>query len=210
MAFIDQWWQGLAPINQWFYIAAAFLGVFFVWQLVSALIGLSGGDSTDFDTHVEAGVDHDTPPDAQDTLAAFKLVSVRSLLAFFTLFTWAGALYMNSAVPPSRAVLYGVLWGLAGMVAVSFIIHLMRRMAETGNIKLASCVGTGGTVYLDIPAGGVGEVRALCDGVMTHLKARARAGSAVKAGTAVRVVRMLGPDVIEVETEGSERTENKP
>lgn len=204
MTVVNQWWQGLAPINQWFYVAAAFLGVLFLWQLISTIIGLGGGDATDLDTHGPTAVSHDTPPDAQDTLAAFKLVSVRSLLAFFSLFTWAGALYMNCAVPPSRAVLYGVLWGLAGMGAVSAIIHFMRRMAETGTIKLVSCVGASATVYLDIPAGGTGEVRVLCSGVMTHLKARTGTDAALKAGSVVRVVRMLGPDVVEVKSEPKE------
>lgn len=204
MTVLDQWWQGLAPINQWFYIAAAFLGVIFVWQLISSLIGLSGGDATDLNTQAPTDTDHDAPPDPQDTLDAFKLVSVRSLLAFFTLFTWAGALYMNCAVPPPRAVLYGLLWGLAGMVAVSAIIQVMRRMAETGNIKVATCIGASATVYLDIPAGGTGEVRSLCSGVMMHLKARSGTNTAIKAGAVVRVTRMLGPDVVEVKLDAQE------
>lgn len=201
MTAVSQWWQCLTPVNQWFYIAAIFLGVIFLWQLISTLVGLGGGDDVDVDTHVDVDADHDTPPDAADTLAVFRLVSVRSLLAFFTLFTWAGALYMNCAVPVSRAVTYGLLWGLAGMVGVSLIVHFMRRMAETGNIKLASCVGTSGTVYLDIPAGGTGEVRVVCSGVMTHVKARGAGGAALKAGTAIRVARMAGADVMEVEPE---------
>jgi hypothetical protein len=208
MTAMNGWWQELTPVNQGFYIAAAFLGVFFVWQLISTLVGL-GGHDMDVDTHVGADAVHHTPPDAESTMAAFKLVSLRSILAFFTLFTWGGALYMNCRVPVGRAIVYGVAWGLAGMFAVSLIIHFMRRMAETGNLKLESCVGQSGSVYLNIPAGGVGEVRAHCGGVMTHLKARGRNDAAIPAGTPVRVVRMLEPNVIEVEPEIAERKESR-
>ena len=202
METLSVWWSGLIPLNQWFFIAAAFFSVFFVWQLVMSLAGIGGGDSG-LDSHAEAAWEHHTPDDAQQTDIAFKLLSVRSILAFFTLFTWAGALYMSRQVSVVISLLYALAWGAAAMLAVSALMYLLRHMADTGTIQIDSCVGKPGTVYLDIPAGGEGEVRTLCSGVMTHLKARAEGGAAVKAGTPVRVVRTLGPNTIEVKREDS-------
>jgi hypothetical protein len=198
MTLIESWWTELVPLNRWFYAAAAFFGVFFLWQLIGSIVGLGSHDDVDVDTQVDPSAAHHTPDDAQDTLQVFRLVSVRSIISFFTLFTWASALYMNCGSTSVRSMSYGLLWGLAGMIIVSWIVHAMRRMAETGTMKVASCVGAAGAIYLDVPANGTGEVRLLCDGVMTHFKARVAGGASMKAGAAVKVLRILGGDTLEV------------
>lgn len=196
MNALNLWWSGLEPLNRWFFIAAAFFSVFFLWQLIMAIIGLGGGE--DIDTHVDVSA-HDTPHDATDTVAIFKLISFRSVLAFFTLFTWAGALYLNQKMSVSLALFYALLWGLAAMVAVSMIFNLLSRMTETGNIKIDTAVGSIGTVYLNIPEGGEGEVRVACSGVMTHLKARNADGAALKAGATVKIIKVTGPNAVQVQ-----------
>ncbi len=197
MDALTAWWSSLQPLNQWFYAASAFFSVFFLWQLMSAVVGLSGG--ADIGSDAEPSWDHQTPHDADDSVLVFKLLSVRSVIAFFTLFSWAGALYMNLHLPVARALLYALLWGLAAMVLVSFVFHLLRRMTVSGNLRISACIGQTATVYLDIPAAGEGEVRLLCSGVMTHFRARMAGGAAAKAGTPVRVVRVLGTNSLEVE-----------
>jgi membrane protein implicated in regulation of membrane protease activity len=120
-------------------------------------------------------------------------------VAFFTLFSWAGALYMNQGLTVVRSLSYALIWGLVAMFIVSYFFHFLQRMTETGNQRIGTCVGNVGMVYLDIPAGGQGEIRMPCSGVMTHFKARVANGAAVRAGTPVRVTRVLGPNLIEVE-----------
>ena len=197
METYNAWWGGLTTLNQWFFIAAAFFSVIFGWQLIMALMGLGGHDG-DVDSHVEDSGEHQTPGDAEQTVMAFKLLSVRSILSFFTLFTWAGALYMSRGVSVSLSLAYALAWGIAAMVLVSLLFYMMRRLAETGNIKVSSTVGALGAVYLDIPANGTGEVRVLCSGVMTHFKARVAGGAPLKTGTQVKVARALDGTMIEV------------
>ena len=198
MEALSIWWGGLQPLNQWFFVAAAFFSVFFLWQLVMAFAGLGGGEAP-LDSHVEHTWEHQSPSDADQTVLAFKFLSFRSIVAFFTLFTWAGALYMNGHTPVSRSIGYALIWGAVAMVLVSLLFHTIRKLAETGNMKIGSCVGAAGTVYLDIPAGGVGEVRLLCGGAMTHFKARSAGGQALKAGSPVRVLQVTGSNTLEVE-----------
>jgi hypothetical protein len=205
MNALTVWWTALEPMAQWFFAAAAFFTVFFLIQLVMALVGLGGGEG-DLDAHVEPAFAHDSLHDAQDSVTAFKLLSVRSVLAFFTLFTWAGGLYMSRGVPVARALIYALGWGVLAMVLLSVLMHLLRRMAETGTMRLGACVGNSGTVYLDVPAGGTGEVRVMCDGVLSVLKARAKGGGALLSGTPVRMVRVLGGNVIEIEPEQTAAT----
>jgi hypothetical protein len=202
METFSAWWNGLQSLNQWFFIGAAFFSVFFIWQIITTIMGIGVGEG-DVDTHVEPTGHHDTPDDSQDTIAVFKLLSVRSIIAFFTLFSWAGALYMNSKASVASSLAYSFAWGIAAMVLVSLLVYGMRRMTETGNVKVSTTVGSTATVYLDIPANGDGEIRALCSGIMTHLKARTVNGAAAKAGTKVKVLKVTGPNSVEVELDNS-------
>lgn len=199
MEGMSGWWRELTAVNQWFYIGAMFFSAFFLWQLIATVAGLAGGEH-DLDTHAEADWQHDTPADAHDTVIAFKLLSIRGVLAFLTLFCWASALYLDTGSPLTSAMGYAVLWGATAMVLVSLALYGVQRLAETGNLRIESCVGASGTVYLDIPAEGEGEIRVLCSGVMTHVKARCPAGP-LKAGQSARVVRVVGPNSVEVEPE---------
>lgn len=215
------WWNNLSDINQIFYGVAVFFSVFFLWQLIAMLLGL-GGDEVDAgaDADVDADVggdadmdgnvdlegdaaadqfEHGAQADAAETMTAFKLLSIRSIITFFTLFTWGTALYLNNGLDLTRALIYGIGWGLAGMFIVALLFYWMRKLTETGNIKLGSCIGTLGTVYLDIPEGGFGEVRVTVSGHVSYVKARAAGAAALKSNTPVRVSRRLGQNTVEVE-----------
>ncbi|MCE5326845.1 MAG: hypothetical protein LLG01_10545 [Planctomycetaceae bacterium] len=188
------WWNALGNPAKVFYCMAAFFSVFLVWQIIAALLGFGGDD----DGHVDHGDgDHH---DAAASTAAFKLLSVRSVVTFFTLFAWAGALYLTppDAVPLWRAMTWGLLWGLVGMVVVATIFYMMRRLTESGNVSVSQCVGSNGTVYLDIPAGGCGQVRVLLGGRVSFIKARAAASENLKAGTAVTVLKTIDSTTVEV------------
>ena len=193
------WWLSLSALNHGFFGAAFFFSFFFLWQFLMALIGLAGGDMT-LDTHVDPSWEHTAPNDASETMAAFKLLSIHSVLAFLTLFSWGGALYISHGVPVARSLYLSFAWGIAALLIVSGLLFAMRRLTSSGNMRLESCVGNEGTVHLDIPANGTGEVRVLCGNATTHFKARAAGGGAIKAGTPVKVVRVVGLNTIEVET----------
>jgi membrane protein implicated in regulation of membrane protease activity len=169
-----------------------------------------GGADAHFDTDVPHGADLHVAPGDQidaadmtihtvDTVASFKLLSIRSIIAFGMLFAWAGALYLMDSVAVPQAMLYALAWGLAGMLVVSALFYLMRRMTETGNIRLATCVGQPGTVYMDIPADGAGKVRTLVSGTVSFVPARAAGGAALKSGTPITVRRLLDATTVEVE-----------
>ncbi len=207
MDAIASWWSSLSAMNQWFYVAAAFFSVFFIWQLISALLGLGGehgGLDHDVTTQVDTMGDHGAgdataAEDAAATVDIFRLLSFRSVLAFFTMFTWAGALYLNSGTRISLAFLYSTLWGLVAMVIVGFLMNFIRKLTESGNINLSGSVGACGTVYVNIPAGGMGEVRLPVSGVVRTVRARVTGDRELKAGSPVRVHRVLGPNLVEVE-----------
>jgi len=184
--------------------AAIFFSVLFAWQLLATLFGhFGGGDNIDASAVHDAGAGgHDVAAGhdaAVDSVASFKLLSIRSMTAFGLLFGWAGVLYHRAEVSQNLTILYSLLWGLVGMLIVSAIFYFFMRMTESGTRRLSTAVGQPATVYMDIPAGGAGQVRVLCGGSICFVSARAAGGEAWKAGTAVVIKRIIGPNVVEVE-----------
>ena len=82
---------------------------------------------------------------------------------------------------------------------MALLLNWFRRLTESGTKRLVSCVGRRGTVYLDIPAEGYGEIRVTVSGVMSHVKARGKEGVKINAGMPARVLRMLDSATVEVE-----------
>ncbi len=198
----QEWWNTLTALNKCFYGAAAFFSIFFLWQMLAALIGW-GGEEGEADVVEEVDevevVDQDVEAGSAEAATSFRLFSIRAMITFFTLFTWGGALYLDQDVPLAAAIGYSVMWGLAGMFAVALIIWGLRKLTKSETSDLKTCVGRTGTVYLDIPKEGPGEVRVSVSGAVSYVKARSVEGKRLKAGTRVRVVRQLDQTTVEVE-----------
>jgi len=195
---MQEWWAGLAGITQVFYGMAVFFSVFFLWQMIGAFMGLDG-DSMDFGgdvTDVPAEMDFE---DVMESSEAFKVLSLRSIITFFTLFSWGGALYMNEGMPVVKAMGTASIWGVVGMLAIAGIFYFMGKMSEVGTKDVASAQGKIATVYLDIPADGFGEVKTTVSGAVEHIKARSFNGTALPSGTQVRIVKVVGQTLVEVE-----------
>ncbi|MBT3293715.1 MAG: hypothetical protein HN919_00165 [Verrucomicrobia bacterium] len=190
------WWDGLTTINRGFFCAAAFFSVFFLWQLIAAMIGLD--DDSGDDVGDGAGAD-EFDADADGTVVAFRLLSIRAIVTFCTLFTWGSALYLSRGEALGRAMGISTIWGLAGMASVAVLLSLLPKLAHTGTKRIASTLGAHGTVYLDIPEAGQGEVRIAVSDVISFVKARTHSGVAITSGTPVVVTRILGPATVEVE-----------
>jgi hypothetical protein len=211
---VISWWTSLSSLNQSFYVAAVFFSTLFAWQFVASLGALGdgelfGGEGDGDVGDVEVG-DADLADGGMDGpggdlsddaggLATFRLLSVRSILAFGTLFSWAGALYLEQTPIAALALIRAMLWGVAGMGVVAFFFWALPRLTEEGTAKLETAIGKSGQVYIDIPEDGVGQIRILVGGAVSFVRARAPSGRRLPAGRMVRVIGKLENGILEVE-----------
>lgn len=193
---MQEWWVHLAGATRVFYGMAAFFSVFFLWQIIAAFIGLDNDGS-------DVGGDMDSPDmdhsDMVESSQAFKIFSLRSIITFFTLFSWGSALYTADGMPVVNAMGIASIWGLVGMLAIAGIFYGMSKLTETGTKNISACQGQPGIVYLDIPSGGYGEIKTMINGVSEHVKARSANSEALPSGTQVRVVKVIDQSLVEVE-----------
>lgn len=197
---MESWWQQLTTLNQAFYVQALFFSLLFLWQLAGMLFGIDGdghGDGWHMPTH-DAPSDGTHGDDFATGQVVFSLLSIRSIVAFGTLFSWAGALYLSGGTAPAWAVAYSLLWGLAGMFLVSFLMYGLLRLQETERASLWHVVGEEATVYMNVPKNGEGKVRVLVRGTISFVSARAAHGEPLAAGTRVRVVDVVDEKTVSV------------
>jgi membrane protein implicated in regulation of membrane protease activity len=211
---MESWWDGLTSLNRGFFVSAAFFSVLSLWQTVGALLGMAGhshggggheaAHSGGHAGHGHAatlhhGVEGHHHASLAEDRAAFSFVSIRSLIAFGTLFSWAGALYILDGTSPSAAILYAVIWGVVAMFAASYLMFRLLRLQETGNPMLESALGQEATVYIEIPPGGHGQVRVLVGGRVQYLKACSSGGDPLMRGTKVRVMEIKDGNLLDVQ-----------
>ncbi len=207
---MSEWWTALSPINRAFFSAAAFCSVLFLWQMIAALMGLGDHDGVDTDggtmdsdlsgDAANQQFESDAVHDGTSTEVAFKLLSIRAIITFATLFTWGSALYLNQGESLSKAMGISAIWGFGGMLCIAFILALLPKLTDTGTKQISSALGKQGTVYLDIPKDGQGEVRVLVSGRLSFVKARSADGAALKSGTPIVVKQILDESTVVVET----------
>lgn len=207
-------------MNKALFASAIFFSLLFVWQLISAILGLDTDSHTDLHTggfdsaedipdgHDVTGPGHsghvgDTPLAHADDLTAgqvtYSLVTIRSIIAFGTLFSWAAALFMASGGGVVVSILVGLIWGLVAMFLVSFLLYKLVQMQEIGTRSLVNAIGEEGLVYINIPGDGSGQIRVTFDGAVSYVKAASISDRSIPAGTRVRVIGLADENTLEVE-----------
>ncbi len=205
---MQEWWTVLSGVTKFFYGMAVFFSVFFLWQILAVFMGL-GGEEADFDGDVDGDIDFDGDVDVDapddfdmddmvDSSQAFRMLSLRSIITFFTLFSWGSALYTSRGMTVIMAMGISCVWGLVGMVLIALIFYGMAKLAETGTKDVMSCKGKVGTVYLNIPVGGVGEIKIMINHASEHVKAQSVDDEKLLVGTQVRVVQVVSQTLVRV------------
>jgi hypothetical protein len=206
---MEAWLQGLSTLNKVFLLSAFFFSILSIWQLLGSLLGV-GGHFHGHEGHVHVEHHgHTTHPhehSASDRVP-FTFVSLRSLIAFGTLFSWAGTLYLAGGTNTVLAISLSALWGLGSMFVVSLLLYWLVRLEETGNLKLASALHEEAMVYIDLPVQGSGQIRVKVDGMIQYVKARSITGEPMKRGTKVKVVGIYNDNTLEVEALQTEKGE---
>jgi len=170
-------------------------GTLFVLRMLTMVVGgLDFGDSdlpADFDGGFDGDMDFDGEVDHPSSDFSFKFLSLQGLTAFFMMFGIVGlALY--------RANLWGVIsiagGSLAGMITVwiiGLVFTAMLRLQRDGTINIKNAVGQQGSVYLNIPANGNGQVQVVVQGALKIFDAVSKENKKIPTGQKVKVVGVV-------------------
>lgn len=191
---LGDWWVALSGPHQAFWGISIVFSILFVIQFVFSLIGLDA--DMDMDMDIDGDVDGGFELDAD-----FALFSVRSIIAFFTFFGWAGVLILNSGGSVLKAFAFATGSGFLAMLLVSYMIYLFFKLSEEGNVDINNALFNTGKVYLTIPAkeSGQGKIHLLIENSMQEVNAVTKNLRPLPTGADIRVTEVLEDNLLVVE-----------
>lgn len=220
MEWFSAWWNGLKLVEQILYCIAVPASLILIIQTVIMLIGLGSGgegfnpsdtsglDAPDLDA--DAGFDGAGDIDADlsnhdisnpSDLADFRLLSVQSVIAFLTIFSWSGITAVSNGMAEWAALLLAAVLGFGAMFLVAKIIQWSSKLAQNGTFNIKNLLGESGTVYIPIPekGKGTGKINISCGERFMEYDAVTEEQELLKTGTPVRVVDIIAGSTLVVE-----------
>lgn len=187
---LTEWWNSLISTEQVFWGIAIIFSVLFIIQFGLSLLGLDFEGDADMDT---GEADFSLDP-------SFALLSIRSIIAFFTFFGWAGVLALQSGRGLTATLLWAIVAGLSAMILVAYLMYFFSRLTEDGNDDLNDLLFNNGMVYLHIPGHrkGTGKVHVNLRNALREMDAVTE-GEALTSGKNVKVVEIIEGNTLVVE-----------
>ncbi len=169
-----------------FFLISGIIGGFFV--ILKLLLQFIGGDA---DTGIGADSDIDFDTQHVDPDVGFRLLSMHGLSSFFMMFGLVGlAFYRQSQVGVIISIIGAVAAGMVSVWVMSKIFQGATRLQSSGTLKTADALGSTGTVYLNIPKGGIGRISINFNNHLREFDASEKDGNEVSTGTPVRVIKV--------------------
>lgn len=188
---LGEWWTALAGIEKVFWGISIVFSVLFFIQFILSLLGLDFDTETDVDGGMESGLDAD-----------FTILSVRSFIAFFTFFGWAGVSVLNGGGSAIFAIGAGIVAGMSAMVVVGYVMYAISKLTDDGQVSDPfDAIDTVGTVYLRIPANsqGQGKITLNLNGSLREWNAVTLEKEILPTGSSIRVIEVLDDNILVVE-----------
>lgn len=134
----------------------------------------------------------------QGIFSGLNILTVRGVVAFFTLFGWSGLWLSQLGLHPLLAAFLAIQIGVIGMVVVALILRSALRLQYDGTLDLRNAVGRAGTVYLTVPArrGGCGKVNVLVQEQLREFEAVTEEAEPIPTGEKVLVTGLAGEDTL--------------
>ncbi len=202
---MSQWWSGIGDFEKIFWVFAFPSTLVFILQVIMTFIGLGDqGDVLDSSHEIpQDSIDldmNDNIGEFLDFKYKFKLVTIRSVVVFFTIFSWTGIVATTSGVGKLATVIIALISGFVMMVIVSYIYYFLTKFVEDGTMNMINAVNKEGIVYLIVPGKreGNGKVEVVVQGALRLLDA-VTDGDAIPTGSKVAVINIVENQLLLVE-----------
>jgi len=191
---IGTWWQALAPFEKILWGIAV---VFSALYLMQSMLSLSGGDADHTTGDADTTIDHDAGMDHQ-------FITIKNMIAFFTMFGWAGLAAHYSGMSKTATILLALAGGTIVVLLMAIILKNMSRLRHNGALQLENALNKTGTTYLFIPPNrsGMGKVHIKVQGTLHELPAMTDDDEEIATGKLIRVRNIINDRILLVTLAG--------
>jgi len=192
---ITESWQSLELIEKIYWCIAIPFSVLFLIQIILTFFG-GDIDDVEADGDADASIDHDTGIE-------FQFITLKNLVAFFTIFGWAGIACLDGELGIGKTLIISFISGFIMMTIMASIVYFMGKLTDSGTLNINHAIGRTGSVYLTIPAkrNGLGKIQIKVQGLQT-LDAMTDYEEDIKTGAVVDVVEILNNEILVVKPSG--------
>jgi hypothetical protein len=186
------WWDALMAMQKVYWMIAIPFSIIFILQLI---ISFFSGDGGGHDASAHDGASGDT-----DHGMPFQFFTLKNMIAFFTLFGWAGIACLNNGLGNVTAIIFSTLSGLAIMTIMASIFYFMSKMVESGNLDIKNALNKTGSVYIPVPANrsGKGKVQIKVQHSLREMDVVTDEEQIIPTGTLVVVTETLDGNLLVV------------
>jgi membrane protein implicated in regulation of membrane protease activity len=178
------WWGSLTPIEHVYWIISIAASTVLAIQLIIACVSgfefHMGSMGSDLGSHGGDG-SHDMG------MPHFQLLTIRNLVAFFSLFGWSGLAFYHQGLPLWVVILLSTFCGFIMMVITAALFYGMYKMQSSGNVSYENAKGLKASVYIRIPpvGQGVGQIRVILQGKIVEMDADTTSSEEIPTGSSV-------------------------
>jgi hypothetical protein len=193
MVFLaSTWWTNMVLFEKINWLIALPFSALFIIQII---LTFTGGDMDDASANgdVDSSIDNDLGID-------FQFLTLKNLIAFFTIFGWTGIVCFDANLSIGISVLISTIAGTLMMTLMASILYFMSKLADSGTLNLKNAIGKTCSVYLSIPPkrSGLGKVQIQVQGIQT-LDAMTDHDEKIATGALVEVKDVINNDILLVQ-----------
>ncbi len=183
------WWGSLSPVQHLYWIIAIPATVILFVQLILAFI--SG-----FEFHMgsDLGAHH-----AGDVGAPhFQLLTLRNVVAFFSVFGWTGLALKHAGVSNLFTILISFSSGLLMMIIMTSMFVGLSKLQSDGTIMISGAKGLSAQIYLTVPSNrtGFGKIEVVLQGRKIELDALTDDLVDIPTGSNVKILDIINNQAI--------------
>ncbi len=195
------WWNSLTLASQIYAAIAIPATLIMLLQAILLLIGFGVDGDLDGDGSPDADLDHD----------GLGLISIRGIVAFFSVGGWAGFVADTGGLPVVVSILISLTAGIIALFGVALLFKSVGKLQGSGNLNIEYAVGKTCTVYLPIPprGEGLGKVSVMLGDRLTEVDALNYGDTPIPTGEIVTVLSASDAQTVVVRGTNDKNANNK-
>lgn len=192
---ISDSWQAMEFLEKLYWCFAIPFSLLFLIQIIITFFA-GDMDSVEAEGDADAAVEGDTGID-------FQFLTLKNLIAFFTIFGWTGIACLSGGMGTLATIFISVAAGLVMMTIMASIAYFMGKLTDSGTLNLNNAKGKLASVYLRIPAKrkGTGKVQVKVQGLQT-LDAITDNEDDIITGALVEIIEVVNNEILLVKLSG--------
>jgi len=187
---MTEWFSELTSFQKVYWIITAISTLVFLFVLIGTFLGTDADDIGDADAEIDS-----------DTGVGFQFFTFKNTVAFFAIFGWSGISCMDAGYSKSTTIIVSVVCGLIMMTLMAILFHYMKKLNDSGTLKMENALNSIGEVYLTVGASrsSIGKVQIKVQGALRELEALTDHDVDLTQGDVIKVVEVTSNGILIIE-----------